>query len=633
MDNRGSLRERLEKRKLESHDGLTIHDDENDQSLYEKQEEVKIILAQVKHKLNAKILTDTQKARLAQIANKLNIASKKGDIATIDAAISEVITAMNSTHTNNEVETRTDGKKKGGWLWVLLLLALITIAFYYNQTNIKQTLVNEDGHLLAKKENKNEIIASGQYVTHSANGTLFDMVEVVGGTFKMGAATSSFRAELNAHTVTLNNYFIGKTEVTQGLWEAVMGAKYPNTEPSTKYGKGINYPVYYIKWNDIVGTSGGVGYKINGVNYYKNGFCYKLSQLGGGDKKFRLPTEAEWEYSARGGNRTNSYNYSGSNNIGAVAWYLDNSNNKTNEVGKKAANELGIYDMSGNVTEWVSDWYGSYSSREQTSPIGPASGSDHPCRGGSFRLYSGNACVAYRGNQSPSNHCDNDIGFRLAYGADTKSENTNNEIVGVWKGRYSSSGKVTLTINDDMTGVFDFVNVKSGKYNVSVDYSNGKCRVTGTTWINRPSGYVFYDLNGSISDGVFSGVGFRIEKNKGMPDPTDPQNPTRITTTNDQTLSQVRLQTDTSQQVDIPVKVDDNTEKYNTAVKNAEIAFAKGNYDVAFKYYTEAGNYNSSIKSVSASKFRQKAQEFKNVLGEQDETVQKLQICADALSD
>jgi formylglycine-generating enzyme required for sulfatase activity len=236
--------------------------------------------------------------------------------------------------------------------------------------------------------------------TYAANGVSFDMVTVPGGT-----------TTLNSTNVTLSDFSIGKHEVTQGLWYAVMGS-YPSTSPSSSYGSGSNYPMYYVSWQDIVGTSGSVGYTINGISYYTNGFCYKLSQLVGSGVKFRLPTEAQWEYAAKGGQQTHNYTYSGSNTIDGVAWYSSNSST-IHVVGTKAANELGIYDMSGNVWEWCSDWYGSTYPTNSTNPTGATSGSSRVIRGGSWGSNAEYCRVSYRYVSTPDFR-SNDLGFRLA---------------------------------------------------------------------------------------------------------------------------------------------------------------------------------------------------------------------------
>ena len=195
----------------------------------------------------------------------------------------------------------------------------------------------------------------------TVNGVSFDMVRVEGGTFRMGATAEqeedAYSNEKPVHSVTLSSYYIGKTEVTQALWQAVMG-----TNPSAF--KGADLPVECVSWNDC------------------QEFIQKLNSLTG--RNFRLPTEAEWEFACRGGNKSNGYKYSGSDNLGTVAWYDDNSGNKTHSVATKSPNELGIYDMSGNVWEWCADWYGDYSSGAQTNPTGPLSGSGRVGRGGSW---------------------------------------------------------------------------------------------------------------------------------------------------------------------------------------------------------------------------------------------------------
>ena len=198
----------------------------------------------------------------------------------------------------------------------------------------------------------------------TVNDVVFKMVAVEGGTFTMGATPEQGSdIEKPTHQVTLSNYYIGETEVTQELWRAIMG-----NNPS--HFKRYNNPVEQVSWDDC------------------QEFIKKLNALTG--LKFRLPTEAEWEYAARGGKKSRGYKYSGSNNIDNVAWNRANSERlaKTHKVGTKSPNELGIYDMSGNVDEWCQDWYGSYSSEAQTNPKGPNGGNRRVNRGGNIYSYS-----------------------------------------------------------------------------------------------------------------------------------------------------------------------------------------------------------------------------------------------------
>ena len=193
------------------------------------------------------------------------------------------------------------------------------------------------------------------------DGLLSNMVKVEGGTFTMGATSEqgsdAYDDEKPTHSVTLSSFYLCKYEVTQALWQAVMGENPSNF-------KGDNLPVEQVSWDDC------------------QTFITRLNSLTG--RKFRLPTEAEWEYAARGGNRSRGYKYSGSNTFSDVAWFDDNSGSKTHPVGSKSPNELGLYDMSGNVWEWCSDRYGTYSSTSQTNPTGPSSGSYRVYRGGSW---------------------------------------------------------------------------------------------------------------------------------------------------------------------------------------------------------------------------------------------------------
>ena len=225
----------------------------------------------------------------------------------------------------------------------------------------------------------------------NVNGVTFKMVTVDGGTFTMGATAeqgSDFNAnERPVHDVSLSNYKIGQTEVTQELWQAVMGSN-----PSNFIGD-LQRPVDKVSWNDC------------------QSFITKLNQLTG--KSFRLPTEAEWEFAARGGKLSQGYKYSGRNAVDDVAWFVDNSESTTHPVGAKSPNELGLYDMSGNVFEWCQDWYGNYSGDSQINPAGPASGTYRICRGGGWN-YSDNYCrVSYRSYHSMTSKYDR-IGLRLA---------------------------------------------------------------------------------------------------------------------------------------------------------------------------------------------------------------------------
>ena len=246
--------------------------------------------------------------------------------------------------------------------------------------------------------NTSSSVASGTSLSSNTitipvkNGISIDMVRVEAGTFTMGSTLKKnykYDHGKPPHSVTLtNDYYIGKYEVTQALWKAVMG-----NNPSSF--KGDNLPVEEVSWDDC------------------QEFISKLNSIT--DKKFRLPTEAEWEYAARGGNKSRGYKYSGSNDPSKVAWYWKrNSDGTTHAVGTKKPNELGIYDMSGNVYEWCQDIYGSYSSSSQTNPTGATSGSYRVIRGGSSCAYSTDWWnrLASRLDRSPD-YRDNDLGLRL----------------------------------------------------------------------------------------------------------------------------------------------------------------------------------------------------------------------------
>lgn len=231
----------------------------------------------------------------------------------------------------------------------------------------------------------------GQQEMFEVNGVKFSMANIVGGTFTMGATsemdTASYALldEKPTHRVYLESYAIGTHEVEQELWEAVMGSN-----PSNDKGKFS--PVETVSWDDC------------------QQFIQKLNALT--DGHFRLPTEAEWEYACRGGKASKGYRYSGSNNIDEVACYEGNSRG-INVVCSKKPNELGLYDMSGNVWEWCSDRYGDYTSDDQDNPVGPRAGSQRVLRGGSFGAGAINCRSSARMALLPSQRGSN-VGFRLA---------------------------------------------------------------------------------------------------------------------------------------------------------------------------------------------------------------------------
>lgn len=258
-----------------------------------------------------------------------------------------------------------------------------------NSRSDSSTITSESS-IIASESGEDDIINGPAEQTFTVDGVSFTMVAVQGGTFTMGATSEqgsdAYSNEKPVHEVTLSSYYIGQTEVTQELWEAVMGS-------NLSHFKGVKHPVENVSWDDC------------------QEFIRKLNQKTG--KSFRLPTEAEWEYAACGGNRSQGYKYSGSNNIGDVAWNYDNSGEYTHTVATKQPNELGIYDMSGNVREWCSDRYGDYSSASQTNPQGPSSGSARVSRGGGWDDGAGSCRVSGRTGflaDIPSY----DLGLRLA---------------------------------------------------------------------------------------------------------------------------------------------------------------------------------------------------------------------------
>ena len=217
-------------------------------------------------------------------------------------------------------------------------------------------------------------------------GATSDMTDEWDELSVISGMTGQWDNEKPKHQVTLSSYYMAETEVTQALWKTVMG-----NNPSWVIGD--KFPVEQVSWEEC------------------QEFISKLNEAT--NRTFRLPTEAEWEFAARGGNKSGHTTFSGSNSIDDVAWYWQNCGLKTCPVKTKKANELGIFDMTGNVKEWCQDWYGSYDSNAQTNPTGPSNGDLRVCRGGSYKDEEEDCRLSYRIGKDPSRDRDNSTGFRL----------------------------------------------------------------------------------------------------------------------------------------------------------------------------------------------------------------------------
>ena len=274
----------------------------------------------------------------------------------------EVSTKMdteNTQHSPEQERTNKTENKRVITLVIVIATLVVCVAIVSLLKNTIQASPNEE-----VEYTKDSIVADEPRAKEAkrivVNDISIKMIPVEGGTFTMGATSEMEDPgdnEKPTHQVTLSSYYIGETEVTQALWKAVM-----DSNPSGLEGDDL--PVEYVSWNDC------------------QTFIRKLNALTG--KNFRLPTEAEWEFAARGGNQSRHTQYSGSSRIDDVAWNRGNSGDKMHPVKTKQPNELGIYDMSGNVWEWCQDWNGDYSSYAQTNPTGASSGSRRVYRGGSW---------------------------------------------------------------------------------------------------------------------------------------------------------------------------------------------------------------------------------------------------------
>ena len=264
------------------------------------------------------------------------------------------------------------------------VLGIILFTVFNKSKGIDVDDLNSTDSIVAADKDKETI---------NVDNVSFTMIKVEGGTFSMGATneqgSDADDDEKPAHNVTVSTFYMGETEVTQELWEAMMG-----TNPSKN--KGPKQPVENVSWNDC------------------KTFIDKLNAKTG--KNFRLPTEAEWEFAARGGKKSQSTKYSGSITAKTVAWFKDNSSDKTHAVACLSANELGLYDMSGNVYEWCADNYDEkyYSSSPASNPCCEKAGADNVCRGGGFNFKENCIRVSYRDSDNPKNKSDK-IGLRLVY--------------------------------------------------------------------------------------------------------------------------------------------------------------------------------------------------------------------------
>lgn len=322
---------------------------------------------------------------------------------TMERLVHSVKSKLSRSNDTETIDTERRPKRSRKTLLIdgliVVIVALLVAAFLLLRGNREEssTVVPE------VEQPEPEIIPTtvrepSRDLTITVNGISFVMKHVEGGTFQMGATVEQgtidpWDDEKPVHNVTVSTFHMSETEVTQALWKTVMG-----TEPSFKggwasqCGRGDDYPAYLVSWNDC------------------QMFIKELNRLTG--RQFRMPTEAEWEFAARGGNKSGHFKYAGDHIVGNVAWHKDNSNGQSHRVRQARPNELGLYDMSGNVWEWCSDGYADYIGSDQINPNNQPSTDYKVLRSGSWSSVAAGCRVSSRYGDSSNSH-ELNYGLRL----------------------------------------------------------------------------------------------------------------------------------------------------------------------------------------------------------------------------
>lgn len=336
-------------------------------------------------------MTDEQVNRLFELKKKLDAGEISKEM--FDLGVAAIRGADKSNAVPSQADTTPDTHKKRN-----IIIAVIVAVEELLSLGLFLLLHNKDGEIqmgpMSEEQNpaesptKENVIERKTDITIEVQGISIPMKLILGGTFTMGGSLEGINYkdnELPAHSMEVESFYMSVYEVTQQLWTAVMG-----TNPSEFIGE--QNPVEKVSWYDCVE------------------FTTKLSSLTG--RLFRLPTEAEWEYAAKGGSNQENFEFAGSNNLWDVAWCVSNSEERTHPVGHKECNGCGLYDMSGNVYEWCSSWYAPYIIESMYNPLGPDGGEDKVFRGGSWK-YSDTYCrITYRPHTNPNGRYNN-LGLRL----------------------------------------------------------------------------------------------------------------------------------------------------------------------------------------------------------------------------